>query len=152
MWFTRLQRTLSSKHTTLLRTRGHLDSVHPESVTTTFSLSFRKVQKANPAAADLLRFFSFLSPEAIPLDLCIEGAPDLGKLLKHTATDPQRLDEALSILYSYSLVRRDVTTNTFYIHRLVQAVLKDEMMHGNTAPMGRTHRTRCQSHVSLRGG
>ena len=116
-----------AEHTTLLRTRGHLDTDHPESVTTTFSLSFTKVQKANPAAADLLRFFSFLSPEAIPIDLCSEGAPDLGKLLKHTATDPQRLDEALSILYSYSLVRRDVTTNTFYIHRLVQAVLKDKM-------------------------
>ncbi len=115
---------------TLLKERGRLFSVHPESVTTTFSLSFQKVQTVNPAAADLLRFFSFLSPEAIPIDLVSEGAPDLGKHLKRTATDPQRLDETLSILYSYSLVRRDATTNTLYIHRLVQAVLKDEMSTG----------------------
>ena len=114
----------------LLKERGRLFSVHPESVTTTFSLSFQKVQQVNPAAADLLRFFAFLSPEAIPIDLCSEGAPELGKLLKHTATNPQRLDEALSILYSYSLVRRDAPTNTLYIHRLVQAVLQDEMSMG----------------------
>jgi hypothetical protein len=112
---------------TLLKERGRLFSVHPESVTTTFSFSFQHVQKANPIAADLLRFFAFLSPEAIPTDLCSEGAPELGKLLKRTASDPQRLDEALSILYSYSLAHRDATTNTLYIHRLVQAVLKDEM-------------------------
>jgi len=115
---------------TLLKERGRLFSVHPESVTTTFSLSFQKVQQVNPAATDLLRFFSFLSPEAIPIALVIEGAPDLGKLLKRTATDPQRLDETLSILYSYSLVRRDAPTNALSIHRLVQAVLKDEMSTG----------------------
>jgi tetratricopeptide (TPR) repeat protein len=112
---------------TLLKERGRFSPVHPESVMTTFSLAFKKVQKANPAAADLLRFFAFLSPEAISLDLLLEGAPELGKLLRRVATDPQELEEALSTLYSYSLVRRDTTTNTLYIHRLVQAVLKEEM-------------------------
>ena len=112
---------------TLLKERGHLFSVHPESVSTTFSLSFQKVQKANPIAADLLRFFSFLSPEAIPFDLLREGAPDLGKLLRRTATDPQKLDSALRTLYSYSLIRRDASSNALYVHRLVQTVLKDEM-------------------------
>jgi len=124
------RRRYQQARATLLKERGRLFSVHPESVTTTFSLSFQKVQTVNPTAADLLRFFSFLSPEGIPIALVIEGAPELGKLLKRTATDPQRLDETLSILHSYSLVRRDTTTNTLYIHRLVQAVLKDEMSTG----------------------
>src|SRR5260370_32619023 len=65
------------QRTTLLKERGRFSPVHPESVMTTFSLAFKKVQKANPAAADLLRFFAFLSPEAIPLDLLLEGAPEL---------------------------------------------------------------------------
>jgi tetratricopeptide (TPR) repeat protein len=112
---------------TLLKERGHLFSVHPASVATTFSLSFQKVQKANPAAADLLRFFAFLSPEVIPMDLLRDGAPELGKPLRRIARKPQQVDRALSTLYSYSLVRRDAATNTLYVHRLAQAVLKDEM-------------------------
>jgi len=115
------------QQTTLLKRRGKPVTDHPEPVATTWLLSFTKVEEVNRAAADLLRFFSFLSPEAIPIDLLIEGASNLGKLLKRTATNPQRLDEVLSILYSYSLIRRDVTTKALYIHRLVQAVLKDEM-------------------------
>jgi tetratricopeptide (TPR) repeat protein len=116
-----------TERATMLKERGRFFSAHPASVTTTFSLSFQQVQKANPASADLLRFFAFLSPEAIPIDLLREGAPDLGKPLKHIASHPQQLDRALSTLYSYSLVRRDATTNTLYVHRLVQAVLRDEM-------------------------
>ncbi len=115
------------EQTALLKERGHSFSVHPASVATTFSLSFQEIQKTNPAAADLLRFFAFLSPEAIPIDLLREGAPDLGKPLRHIARHPQALDKALSTLYSYSLIRHDAATNTLYVHRLVQAVLKDEM-------------------------
>jgi len=115
-----------TQRTILLNERGRF-SVHPASVATTFSLSFQLVQKANRAAADLLRFFAFLSPEAIPIYLLREGAPDLGKPLRHIARDPQQLDRALSTLYRYSLVRRDAATNMIYVHRLVQAVLKDEM-------------------------
>jgi hypothetical protein len=118
------------ERTTLLKERGRFFSVHPESVTTTFSLSFQHVQKSDPAAADLLRFFAFLSPEAIPFDLLLEGAPDLGKPLRRIAPNPQRVDRVLSTLYSYSLVRRDTATNTLSVHRLVQAVLKDEMSAG----------------------
>ncbi len=115
---------------TFLKERGRFPLVHPESVMTTFSLSFKKVQKANRAAADLLRFFAFLSPEAIPMDLLREGAPDLGKPLRDTAANPQTLDEALSTLYSYSLIRRDAATNTLYVHSLIQVVLKDQMSAG----------------------
>ncbi len=115
-----------TERATLLNERGR-SSVHPASVATTFSLSFQQVQQANPAAADLLRFFAFLAPEAIPMDLLIEGASDLGKLLKHIALHPQQLDRALGTLYRYSLVHHDAAANTLYVHRLVQAVLKDEM-------------------------
>jgi tetratricopeptide (TPR) repeat protein len=118
------------ERTTLLNDRGRFPTVHLESVTTTFSLSFRNVQKTDQAAADLLRFFAFLSPEAIPIDLLLKGAPDLGKPLRRSALNPQKVDRILSTLYSYSLVRRDTATNTLYLHRLVQDVLKDEMSAG----------------------
>jgi hypothetical protein len=49
----------------LLRQRGGLVSGHPQPVATTWSLSFAKVDQANSAAAELLRFCAFLAPDAI---------------------------------------------------------------------------------------
>ena len=43
----------------LLKRRGRLATDHPDSVATTISLSFEKVQKAHPAAADLLCLCAF---------------------------------------------------------------------------------------------
>ena len=38
---------------------------HPQPVTTTWSLSFQKLDEANPAATALLRLCAFLAPEGI---------------------------------------------------------------------------------------
>ena len=46
----------------LLQLRGMLASDHPDPVATTWALSFEKIEKANPAAAELLRFCAFLIP------------------------------------------------------------------------------------------
>jgi tetratricopeptide (TPR) repeat protein len=43
------------------------------------------------------------------------------------AADRARLNAALAELLKYSLIRRNATTQTLTIHRLVQAVIKDEM-------------------------
>src|SRR5207249_10145594 len=43
------------------------------------------------------------------------------------AADRSRLNAACAELLKYSLIRRDATTQTLTIHRLVQAVIKDEM-------------------------
>ncbi len=43
------------------------------------------------------------------------------------ARDSLQLDEAIAELQRFSLVRRHSDTNTLSVHRLVQAVLKDEM-------------------------
>ena len=51
----------------LLKRRGALQVDHPESVVTTFTLSFEKVLEASRAAADLLRLCAFLHPDDIPL-------------------------------------------------------------------------------------
>ena len=112
----------------MLKRRGSVSSDYPESVATTWSLSFEKIQKANPAAADLLRLCAFLSPDAIPEAIITEGAPDLGPRLQSIATDQFKLNDAIAELRKYSLVRRDPHEKTLTIHRLVQAVLKDEMV------------------------
>jgi hypothetical protein len=57
----------------LLQQRGRIPSDHPEPVTTTFSLSFHRIEQANHAAADLLRLCAFLDPDAIPEEIFRDG-------------------------------------------------------------------------------
>ncbi len=111
----------------LLNRRGHLVVDHPEPVSTTLSLSFEKLEHLHAAAADLLRLSAFLDPDALPEALLIEGASELGPVLQPLATDPLAFDDALAVLRTYSLVRRNPEAKTLTIHRLVQAVLKDRM-------------------------
>jgi tetratricopeptide (TPR) repeat protein/transcriptional regulator with XRE-family HTH domain len=112
---------------TLLKRRGRLVADHPAPVSTTFSLSFEKVEQTDQTAADLLHLFAFLDPDAIPEDLLIEGASEPGSTLESMVIDPLAFDEALSVLRTYSLVRRNPEEQTFTMHRLVQAVLKARM-------------------------
>jgi tetratricopeptide (TPR) repeat protein len=111
----------------LLKRRGGLLPNHPDSVATTWSLAFEHVERENPAAIELMRFCAFLAPDAIPEELIQEGALHLGPILQPVAADRSRLNAALAALLNYSLLRRDATTHTLSIHRLVQAVIVDEM-------------------------
>ncbi len=116
-----------TRHKDLLQRRSLLRSEHPEPVGTTWSLSFQKVEQANPAAADLLRLCAFLDPDAIPEDIFTEGASLIGPTLKSVATDAFQLNEAIEVLRTYSLIKRNAETKTLNMHRLVQVVLKDGM-------------------------
>jgi len=89
--------------------------------------SFEKIEKISPAAAELLRFCAFLHPDAIPEELIINGAAELGPTLQPVATDPISLDATLVILRKFSLVRRNPGKSMLSMHRLVQTVLQDSM-------------------------
>src|SRR5713226_5877990 len=114
------RKDLLARHSRLL-----LD--YPDTVATTWSLSFQQVEQVNPAAADLLSLCAFLAPDAIPEALLTRGAAELGTALGAAALDPFKLNETMEVLRRYSLVRRDGNTHMLTIHRLVQAVLKDNM-------------------------
>ena len=110
----------------LLQRRGRYTTDHPESVTTTWSLSFEKVQQANPAAADLLRLCAYLDPDAIPEEILTKGASELGPVLQKVANDSFTLHESIGELLKYSFIRRN-PDHTLTIHRLVQAVIRAGM-------------------------
>ncbi len=61
----------------LLQRRSAGPSDHPEPVAVTWRLGFLKVERTNPAAADLLRFCAFLVPDAIPEAKSRKGAQSL---------------------------------------------------------------------------
>jgi tetratricopeptide (TPR) repeat protein len=114
----------------LLGTRGSLAQDYPESVATTWSLAFGKVREADTAAAELLRFSSYLAPDAIPESL-IHGAvatfqnPWANSPLRKIANDQLSFDGSMKMLLRYSLIARQKDKGTFSIHRLVQTVIRD---------------------------
>jgi tetratricopeptide (TPR) repeat protein/transcriptional regulator with XRE-family HTH domain len=110
----------------LLKRRGAFGRRgYPDSVATTWSLAFERVQQSGTPAADLLRLCAFLHPDAIPESMIIAGAAELGPALQGIGEDPFLLNDAISELRKYSLVRRNPETKTLNIHRLVQTILKD---------------------------
>jgi tetratricopeptide (TPR) repeat protein len=115
-----------TRQANLLQRRGRLAIDHPDSVAATFSLSFEKVQKANPAAADLLYLCAFLDPDGIQEEIFTGGASQLGPTLQPIATDPIKLNEAIGALLTYSLLSRS-QNHSLTVHRLVQVVLKHSM-------------------------
>ncbi len=111
----------------LLARRSRLVLDYPETVATTWSLSFQQIEQQNPLAADVLCLCAFLAPDAIPEELLARGAAELGTALGTAAAEPFKLNEALAVLLRYSLVRRNGSTHMLSIHRLVQTVLKESM-------------------------
>ena len=111
----------------LLGLRKSLMAEHPQPVTTTWSLSFQKLDEANPAATALLRLCAFLAPDNIAEEILTEGAPHLGNVLQPVAADALKLNQAIEEVRRYSLLKRQPATKTLSIHRLVQAVLRDQM-------------------------
>jgi tetratricopeptide (TPR) repeat protein/transcriptional regulator with XRE-family HTH domain len=120
-------RLYATRRKDLLARRSRLLLDYPATVATTWSLSFQQVEQQSLAAAELLRLCAFLAPDAIPEELLVRGAAELGAVLGVTARDPLQLDAALEVLHRYSLVRRDSSAHLLSIHRLVQIVLKENM-------------------------
>ncbi len=89
---------------------------YPDSVATTWLLSFRRVQQASPAAADLLHVCAFLHPEGIPEELFLQSEEQA-----------RPLQDTIAILQKYSLAHHQPNPKMLTIHRLVQAVLQDRL-------------------------
>jgi hypothetical protein len=115
-----------TRRATLLARRGRQASRYPDSVATTWSLSFAKVEQASAAAADLLRLCAFLDPDQIPEELIREGAAHWPLALQ-AAADPLAFNHMLAELLNYSLISRLPETRSLRLHRLVQAVQIEAM-------------------------
>jgi len=111
----------------LVRLPNDLFSDYRETVATTWSLSFQKVEQENEAAAALLCLCAFLAPHAIPEEIITKGAAHLGEVLGPGAADRVKLNEVMRVVQRYSLVRRNSKTKMLTVHRLVQAVFKERM-------------------------
>ncbi len=116
-----------SHRNALLARRGAQMTNYPDSVATTWSLSFQKVEQANPAAAELLRLCAFLAPDHIPEELLRDGAQYWPLSLQQAVVDSFAFDQLLETLLAFSLVKRLAEDHMLSIHRLVQAVQMGRM-------------------------
>ncbi|HXR65901.1 MAG TPA: FxSxx-COOH system tetratricopeptide repeat protein [Ktedonobacteraceae bacterium] len=111
----------------LLGRRGDASMDHPESVTATFLLALERIERARPAAVELLRFSAFLHSDALPEEILMAGATYFEPASQAIAHDAFELGEVFAVLRKYSLIRRNAATKTISVHRLVQDVLKNGM-------------------------
>lgn len=111
----------------LLARRGTPGKAHQRSVMATFKLVWQQVARDHPVAAELLRVCALLYAEAIPEEIFALGAPYLGSVLTPLTENPHLLDEAIAVLRRHSLLQRHIDLRTISLHRLVQAVLQEEM-------------------------
>ncbi|MBD1852490.1 tetratricopeptide repeat protein [Leptolyngbya sp. FACHB-711] len=104
---------------------------YPASVTTTWAINFQAIQETAPAAADVLQWSALLAADAIPYELLVKGAKHLGDrvqtALAEAETDPLQLANLLNPLACYSLIKLEPTAQSYSIHRMVQAVVRQGM-------------------------
>ncbi|MEV1172599.1 FxSxx-COOH system tetratricopeptide repeat protein [Nonomuraea sp. NPDC049784] len=118
---------------------------YPQSMTAAWQVSVSQLEDRVPEAVELLRCCAFFGPEPIPRDVFRRGnqavGPRLGKILSDTII----LTNALSNLERLALVKVEPSTRTLQVHRLNQALLRDE-----TSPEDREE-LRHEVHLLLAG-
>lgn len=98
---------------------------YPDTVATTWDLSFQKAREEVPASADLLNLCAFLAPDDIPKSLLTNSAEYLPDRLASAVKDEMALNDAVAALKRYSLLT--VADDSLSVHRLVQAVARDRL-------------------------
>jgi tetratricopeptide (TPR) repeat protein len=115
----------------LLEKSGAEVGKYEKSIATTWLLNFDHVEQMSHASAELLRASAFLDPDEIPVEMFIDGAKELGPSISAQLSQidsyPLAFDELVQPISDLSLIRRHLPARTLGIHRLVQAVLRQQL-------------------------
>jgi tetratricopeptide (TPR) repeat protein len=124
--------TSAAQYLELLRTQAGklLDqaapgSSYPRSLAAATRLAADRLDRDDPAAAQLASVCAFLAPEPIPEDLFTSVPGELPGELASRAADPLAWRQTLAHLVRQSLARID--QRGLLIHRLTQAILRDRL-------------------------
>jgi tetratricopeptide (TPR) repeat protein len=100
---------------------------YPVSMTAAWALSVASLEEKMPEALELLRYCAFFGPEPIPRDAVSKAVPGLSPGLSALIGDPIRLSRAIGELGRFALARLDLPARTIQVHRLIQALVRDEL-------------------------
>ncbi|TDC80212.1 FxSxx-COOH system tetratricopeptide repeat protein [Actinomadura sp. 7K507] len=117
---------LLAQRTSQLLSQGK-PSEYPASMTAAWALSVASLEEKLPEALDLLRYCAFFGPEPIPRDAFTKVVPGLSPQLSELLADPIRLGRAIGELGRFALARLDIPARTIQVHRLIQALVRDEL-------------------------
>ncbi len=109
---------------------------YPRSLAAATGLAADRLDREDPAAAQLAGLCAFLAPEPIPEDLFTSAPGELPRELAARAADPLAWRQTLAQLARQSLVRID--TRGLVMHRLTQAILRDRLTSDEAATRERT--------------
>ncbi|MGH3718034.1 MAG: FxSxx-COOH system tetratricopeptide repeat protein [Pseudonocardiaceae bacterium] len=110
---------------------------HPHSLAAVIQLATDRLAEADPAALALARIGAFLAPEPIPADLLTRPIPVADRdlppelaALTAAVANPVTAHRSLGRIGGYGLAR---TEGGLQLHRLTQAVLRDQLTDAHTA-------------------
>ena len=109
---------------------------YPVSLAAATQLIADRLDREDPAAAQLARLCAFLAPEPIPLDWFTNAAGALPELIAACAADPLAWAQLLRRLGHSSSSLGRIDEHSLQVHRLTQAILRD----GLTPEQARTTR------------
>jgi tetratricopeptide (TPR) repeat protein len=117
---------LLGEHTTKLMNVGRPPE-YPRSMTAAWKLSVATLALQLPQAVELLRCCAFFGPEPIPRDLFrhVSHAAGISTEIRNLIANPILLSRAIGELGRLALIKID--GRTVQVHRLVQALLRDEI-------------------------
>jgi tetratricopeptide (TPR) repeat protein len=100
-------------------------SGYPRSMTAAWKLSVDAVKRSRPQALEVLRCCAFFGPEPIPRDVFRRGAQETGTAVAEVLSNPIATASVMRELARYALITLD--GNAVKVHRLIQALLRDEL-------------------------
>lgn len=102
-------------------------SEYPVPMTAAWRISVGKLSDANSAALELLRCCAFFGPEPIPRDVFRHGLQEPGSKLTEILASPIILARVIRDIARFALATIDPSTRTIQVHRLIQALLRDDL-------------------------
>ncbi|MFI5531502.1 FxSxx-COOH system tetratricopeptide repeat protein [Kitasatospora sp. NPDC051853] len=101
---------------------------YPTPVGATWNVSITRLREQSPAAVRLLQLCAFMAPEPISMDLFYSDQM-IRSLVRYDEdlSDTFMLGKVIQAVGRYALAKVDAGSNSFQVHRLVQAVVRSEM-------------------------
>ena len=98
---------------------------YPWSLAAQIRLSMERLRAQDPEAADVMNACALLAPEPFALNACTGLEDGETSSVGRVVTDRRTRSRVLSALHQHGLAR--VAGGTLHLHRLTQAVLKDQL-------------------------
>jgi tetratricopeptide (TPR) repeat protein len=113
------------------RTRELMDhsrpAEYPNSMSAAWSLSVAVLESKLPEAVELLRCLAFFGPDPVPRDILSRSSGLSRPLLSSVLADPIMLTRTVGELSRFALARVSTESRTIQVHRLVQALLREQL-------------------------